>query len=70
MNRRYKLCGIAINKNTLFTTFDVYDKETKEHYQYIHKGIQRLRYKFDLKESDEYSYIEDITVIRLGERTD
>ena len=60
----WKVIGIVVSKNSdNILTFDLYNKSEDKHRYCIFQGYQSFMYNIDPKESEDYTYIDDINVI-------
>lgn len=63
-SNKWKVIGIVVSKNSdNILTFDLYNKSEDKHRYCIFQGYQSFMYNIDPKESEDYTYIDDINVI-------
>lgn len=64
LSNKWEVIGIVVSRNPDNTlTFDLYNKSEDKHRYCIFQGYQSFMYNVDPKESEDYTYIDDINVI-------
>ena len=64
LSNKWKVIGIVVSKNSdNILTFDLYNKSEDKYRYCIFQGYQSFMYNIDPKESEDYTYIDDINVI-------
>lgn len=64
LSNKWKVIGIVVSKNSdNILTFNLYNKSEDKHRYCIFQGYQSFMYNIDPKESEDYTYIDDINVI-------
>ena len=64
LSNKWEVIGIVVSRNSdNILTFDLYNKSEDKHRYCIFQGYQSFMYNVDPKESEDYTYIDDINVI-------
>lgn len=64
ISKQWQVIGIVVSRNSdNILTFDLYNKSEDKHRYCIFQGYQSFMYNVDPKESEDYTYIDDINVI-------